>query len=122
MLNNCREFLISVRSTLAINRRSKRRRKSRDKLHQINRKKLDRLRLKLKWLEDSPRQAFEGTAIMTPITATSRPFVAATGQGLPLHNSHILASSEIYHCTTCMYAAVRTRADETRAMLRLMKC
>jgi hypothetical protein len=59
MLNNCREFLIDVRSTLTINCRSKRRKKRRDKLHKNNRKKLERLKLKL-WLEDGPRQAFRG--------------------------------------------------------------
>jgi hypothetical protein len=68
-------------------------------------KKLERLKL---WLErkTASRQALEGTATMTPITATSRPFNPAPGQGLPLHNTCILASSEIYHCTTCIYAAV----------------
>jgi hypothetical protein len=61
MLNNCREFLIRVRSTLTINCRSKRRKKRRDKLHQINKKKKKLKRLKLKlWLEDGPRQAFRG--------------------------------------------------------------
>jgi hypothetical protein len=57
---------------------------------------------------------------MTPITATSRPFVPAPGQGLPLHNTCILASSEIYHCTTCIHAVVRKkRPDEFKALLTL---
>jgi len=42
------KFLVNVRSTLALHRYSKRRKRCKDKLHQIINKKLERLKM---WLE-----------------------------------------------------------------------
>lgn len=79
MLNNCREALIGVRSTLAVRRWSKRRKGSEDKLHRIINEKLGWAEAACCGLRDSHRQAFKCTASMTLIPATTRLFVPALG-------------------------------------------
>jgi hypothetical protein len=61
---------------------------------QKQQKKLERLKLKL-WLEDGPRQAFQGHGNYDAYNSNVPSFRPSPGQGLPLHNTHILASSEI---------------------------
>lgn len=122
MLNNYREALVNVRSTLAVHHCSMRRKRCEDKLHQINNEKLGWAEAACCGLRISPRQAFKCTANMTLIPATTRLFRPSPRVKVyPCTTTPILVSSEIYCCTTCRYAAVGMRSDGTKAVLILSR-